>query len=222
MKIKDLFFKLWFVNGVLLSALMLYVLISFIPKKREQDPGVKIVTEEDSKDFEIEKSYDLNRIQSNTDFIYMPVYTNTLTITSSSIDKTFSKDSLYAGGYSNKIKKICNIKVVNKNSLESWQVFKEDLFVKTMILSNSVEQTKNIFLVIIEDSNKDGYLNKKDETIVYISDIDGKNLEQIANEVLDIELIDNNYLILKSKLDKNRVQYINLDTGLSNYLTLDN
>lgn len=226
MKIKDMFFKLWFVNGVLFSALIIFVLVfivySFIPKKRHEDPGVKIISEKNPEEDNIEKSFDLYRIKSNNEYIYIPIYTNAVTIKSDSIDKSFSANKLYSGGYSEQRKKICNIKIINKETAKNRQLFDNDLFIKTMILSKGSEQSKNVFLVIIEDSNNDGYLNIDDETIVYVSDLDGTNLKKIASEISDIELIDYEYLILKPKLESDRVTYYNLDTGNSNYFTVDN
>lgn len=58
---------------------------------------------------------------------------------------------------------------------------------------------KNLYLIIDEDSNQNGYLDHDDSTKLFTSTYDGKDLTHVLSDVGSFRLIDNNKLIISKK-----------------------
>lgn len=69
---------------------------------------------------------------------------------------------------------------------------------------------KNLYLVIDEDTNSNGYLDHKDSAKLFTSSYDGNNLTLILSDVGSFRLIDDNKLIISQKGDSGSFFTFNL------------
>ncbi|WP_444996437.1 hypothetical protein [Aliikangiella sp. IMCC44359] len=61
---------------------------------------------------------------------------------------------------------------------------------------NSYILNKNLYSVVSQDSNSDGFLNKKDQVDLYVSDYNGQNLKLIFENINELETIGDNKLLV--------------------------
>ena len=92
--------------------------------------------------------------------------------------------------------------IISKVEGKKTKLFKENLLISDFypIRSNETDRTfdlsKNIFLVVKQDTNSDGFLNSKDKKELLISDYDGSNLMSVISNISTHQIIDNDVILL--------------------------
>lgn len=92
--------------------------------------------------------------------------------------------------------------IISKVEGKKTKLFKENLLISGFypIRSNETDRTfdlsKNIFLVVKQDTNSDGFLNSKDKKELLISDYDGSNLMSVISNISTHRIIDNDVILL--------------------------
>jgi hypothetical protein len=88
-----------------------------------------------------------------------------------------------------------------KMLLKSDGLVKEFSKAKFKTQDDSFGLDKNLYLIINEDTNKNGYLDHRDEAKLFSSTYDGKDLTLILSNVGSFDLINDNKLIISQKGD---------------------
>ena len=78
---------------------------------------------------------------------------------------------------------------------------------------------KNLYLIIDEDTNQNGYLDQKDAAKLFSSNYDGQNLVLILNNVGSFNLIADNKLIISQKGDSPK--FFTFDVNSGNLVSLN-
>lgn len=97
-----------------------------------------------------------------------------------------------------------NLMFVKENG-QRRMLFDKDGFIKEFTKAkespneHSYKLDKNLYLVVDEDTNENGYFDQNDAANLYTSTYDGKNLSLVLADVGSYELIDNNRLIISQK-----------------------
>ena len=99
-----------------------------------------------------------------------------------------------------------NLMFVKENSSRRMLLKKDGLikeFSKAKSITNdhSFRLDKNLYLIIDEDTNSNGYLDHKDSVKLFTSEYDGKNLTHVLSNVGSFKLIGDNELIISRKGD---------------------
>lgn len=99
-----------------------------------------------------------------------------------------------------------NLMFVKENEKQRMLLEKDGLvkeFSKAKFVSNERAHRldKNLYLIIDEDTNENGFLDHKDSAKLFTSTYDGNNLTIVLSDVESFRLIDDNKLIISKKGD---------------------
>jgi hypothetical protein len=150
-------------------------------------------------------SYHTDILSSNKITLYDNYYANIIfyNFKLDSSKKLFPNDTYIANFKSNMYNRFYDEKIQNKNISKDWILYK---------VKNS-------------DRNKNGKIDSKDPSILYISDKYGNNLQQLSTQnenVIDIELYDyENFALIKFQNDLNNDLNFTSDDKEFYYLKLD-
>ncbi|AWB65550.1 hypothetical protein C2869_03465 [Saccharobesus litoralis] len=149
---------------------------------------------------------------------YKDVYI--FTITSSFINRgpeieNFNKPMEFiraSDGYNSVGNNVVNLLFSSKSG-EKHKLFAHDVYVTSFELvieennRNKKRLSKNIYSVVENDSNNDGFLSKEDNRNLYISDYDGTNLKKIASQVKMYQVIADDELLIHQYDQANSIYY---------------
>ena len=68
--------------------------------------------------------------------------------------------------------------------------------------------SKNIYSVVQNDTNKDGFLNSEDKKELFVSEYDGSGLKSIMDNIEGYQLISNNTALIYTKAESETLYYI--------------
>ena len=68
--------------------------------------------------------------------------------------------------------------------------------------------SKNIYSVVQNDTNKDGFLNSDDQKELLVSEYDGSGLKSIMDNIEGYQLISNNTALIYTKPESETLYYI--------------
>lgn len=132
--------------------------------------------------------------------------------------ESFNSDSasgvfnMFGGDYDDR--RVVNFMFAKEN-MPPVLLFERHQMISKFILFNDSDShrlttDKNIYIVIAEDSNKDGYLSEDDQQDVYTSSYDGSDLKLLLSNVSSMHLEDKNLLYLTKGNDIEELTYFYL------------
>ncbi len=214
--------QVFFFLGVIGFAVFIAAItISSLLRVSRPDPGVQIIEVDENKEkpkVELIKTF----LAKKDDLFIFGVRSHAIVKDTSKSDKVMNLFD--GGGYSSS--KLINLIFIEGEAKR--MLLDKDALIYDFILEashnkrvslnrydyqNQYHVSKNIFLIVEEDSNKDGFLSEKDNANLYISSADGTNLNKISERVTSYELVDEDLVLYKTKTDEEvRFHTLNLET----------
>jgi len=116
--------------------------------------------------------------------------------------------------------------IFTKKNTQSYKLFPKDVYIRSTLLTREGEKgqhdnkklDRNIYAVIVNDTNGDARLNSEDKEDLFVSDYDGKNLSLVFKDIEDFTHIADNQLLI-TRVVKGEKEFFTYDV-VSEELTL--
>ena len=211
----------FFLGVVGFAVFIAAITISSLLRVSKPDPGVQIIEVDETKE-KLKVEYAKTFLAKKDDLFIFGVRSKAIVNDNSESKKVMS---LFDGGSysSTKLINLIFIEGESKRMLLDKEKLIHDYTLeashnKNISLDRYDNQSqfrvsKNIFLIVENDSNKDGFLSYKDDANLYISSANGTNLNKISERVMSYELVDEELVLYKTKTDEEvRFYTLNLET----------
>jgi len=192
---------IFFVGSLLFMTFLATMLIKEMIRPDYSNRGVEIAKQIDNENKTIDIKYEKSYFQSIKDIHIIKVTSERIMVNE---DKSNSKLlSLFDGGYDDR--NTVNL-IFSSESGSNLKLFENDLLITNIETARFTSDTnlplldKNIYSVVISDSNEDGFLKYNDNKDLYLSDYNGEGLELIMSGIQNSRVIANNRLLI-SKLE---------------------
>ena len=205
---------LFFFGFTFFVAFIGYQLFKDLTRDRSRSPdynSIQIVGSKDESDTPIE--YRKSFIEKLEDVFIFRVRSNRLE--KSELERSsIVKDINYFSGSSDNNFETVNFMFVKENEapvnlLESPALITNyDLVNKTVrdeVFNKGFVTSKHLFTIILEDTNNDSVLNSSDVKRLMSSHLDGSNLVTIAENLIEYEIIDNDLLLITTRVNGEKV-----------------
>lgn len=166
------------------------------------EPRVKLIKNSDNPAKVININYRTNYRRQVKDVLIFAISSNAIeNIPEEKTSKTLNMFSEFSPKSQSKFQTV-NYLFVPKTG-PSYLLMSKDTYIRnTSFYSNpkkrnGYKRLKNIFLLVTNDTNSDGYLSKKDSADLYVSDYNGKNMYLVIKDVEDYDLMNDNLLMIE-------------------------
>ena len=193
-----------------------------------EEPNIKIIDDSGDTKNVVQVKYKTNFNKVIKDVYIFDVSSDSIKIISGpELRDSDTKLNMFSGGSSITYQKV-NLLFVPKLGSSYLLMKNSALITKTSFFDESKELyrldrklSKNIYLIISKDTNKDGFLSRDgDKADLYISDFNGKNLSLVLKEVEDYELIQDNLIMIEVR-EKSGILFYTYDLLTKKLFKLD-
>lgn len=209
--IKKIDYLLIFIAGIIAAiaaiAFLVSALIYAIPKSKSS-PNIKIIdTSDTAEKVEIVESIEFNRKLKD-------VYVFSLITSAIKADEMENDRKMPENAMSNSLEYSANndgltnyifVKDGKENKLFSFKGY-----IYKSFFANEKKCDFNVYAVIKEDSDNDKKLTSKDKISLYISDYDGRKLEEISSEIYEFRMMEKN-IFLFTEFQNNLLSFYEYD-----------
>jgi hypothetical protein len=229
------------IGGIVGSVLILVIITVFDNSRKKSQIGLQLVTNDSTKTNESKKPQSLvygdYMNLDSTDFLLIPFGMKTEEDIENKVLKNrsseeYGSENIITSGYRSYKYNFYSLDFGNCNNIIFYNKKTDEthlLLQKPAVISqfyfpyyNKEYTGKKYWFMLLgiheEDTNKDGYINSEDGEKVYISDLTGKNMTQIAPD--STQLIDwyidekTNNILMKIRLDSNKDKKYNYNDDI--------
>ena len=200
------FFKLiWKINAILILLLALILIITQfeyllrqLPKTRPESYRIPIISEE-----KIIKKYEIYEYSKIKEINIFVIFSNAISGYKIEIEKSNSRNRSSHGNFYSllppKDQSMFPVNIIFSNSSknEKLKLFESDVYIVYYELAslNKKDQdqlSKNVYLIIKNDTNNNGFLDMEDKKWLLISNYNGKNLKLLTDNMIGFSIVGNN------------------------------
>jgi hypothetical protein len=191
---------LFFFGALIVIGLLLKPLFSSFFKSDYTPPKIQVIDKEGSKNNGIEVEYQIEFDRDIMDVFVFDISANA--IVTKQEDKV-----LQMFNYVNNLKTV-NLLFVPKSG-QSYNLMENNAYIIRTSLydqSNNAPQklSKNLYLIVTNDTTEDGFLSEKDSADLQISDYNGKNRSIVLKDVDNYEVIQEDVILIEKNWAKKK------------------
>jgi len=194
---------IFFFAVLIVIVILSYQLLSSLFKTPYTPPKIQIVDKDSQKKNDVEVKYKVDFERSIMDVLVFEISAN-------AIETKQESTMLSMFEYSNKFQTV-NLLFSSKSGA-SYKLMENNAYIRRASFYKLKDDSrdklsKNFYLIVSNDTNGDGFLSKKDDSNLFLSDYNGKNMALVLKGVNDYQVIQDNLLLIEKVSRKNKVFY---------------
>lgn len=215
---------LLFIAALLFIVMISKEILSDLFSKPYEPPKVELVDDQNSKSDKKKQVYAFNYLAKLKDVHIFDLSSKVIDTSKSHENSSFEMFSYVKSSQSAYLSdNAVNLMFVKEDGHQRMLLKNDGLvteFTKARVVTNenTLKLDKNVYLIVSEDTNKNGFFDQKDSAKLYTSSYDGNNLSLVLENVESFRLIDDNSLMILQKGDVTNFYKLNIDDSSLNKL----